>query len=138
MRLGPRVFLIRFSTAFAKPSSNHLSPKETGSPRITHFSCSTILYNRYVYRVLRARAAFPVHLEFLPSQAAVRRSIDLSFSGQVEDLRFKSACGDHRDSQPKRFGQTIVQLPPVPVPHTAVYEGIGCFLEVRRVRAGRR
>src|SRR5260370_13049607 len=28
MPLGPRVFLIRFSTAFAKPSSNHLSPKK--------------------------------------------------------------------------------------------------------------
>src|SRR6266853_2788203 len=28
MPLGPRVFLIRVSTAFAKPSSNHISPKK--------------------------------------------------------------------------------------------------------------
>src|SRR4051794_37775329 len=133
MPLGPRVFLIRFSTAFAKPSSNHLSPKKRVllGLHISHARPSSTIA---ISTACSGRAPpFQYTWSFLPSQAAVRRSIGLSISGQVEDPCFTSACGDHRDSQPKQFGQTIVQLTPVPVPHAAVYEGIGCLLEVRRV-----
>ena len=64
MPLGPRVFLIRFSTAFAKPSSNHLSPNKRVLLRL-HISHARPSSTIPISTARSGRAEFGVNTENL-------------------------------------------------------------------------